>query len=388
MDQSELAFRLLARRYGAELAYTPMFLAKLFCTVPAYRRDHFATCAKDRPLIAQLAGDDPKTMLMAGAMLEERGVDAICVNLGCPQQIARKGRYGAYLLPQVGRVCEILRTLERNLGVAITCKVRLLSTVEQTVEACLRFQDAGVSMICVHGRTVEQNKQRSGAANWDAIAAVVSALDVPVLANGGVSSLEDVYACMSATGAAGVMSSEALLENPALFVGNRAADGAYISQRRLASEYVALAREHEAPLKSARSHVFKFAHGALMAHTALRDRLVTAGSYSDLENVVLALDAVDPDCDLEPWHHPPEGKVHSVERAWYFRHRSGFAQSLHADDDNGDAQQQRLARRLLKAKRKAFIRDRACARRAALTRHEPPGWARADSHPPSVSDPR
>lgn len=124
VGQSELAFRMLARRYGADLCYTPMFLAKLYATVPEYRADHFSTCAADRPLIAQLAGHDADTMVRAGLLLQSC-VDAIDINLGCPQGIARKGRYGAFLLPDVERVCTIIRALTSELDVPVTCKVSM-----------------------------------------------------------------------------------------------------------------------------------------------------------------------------------------------------------------------------------------------------------------------
>lgn len=132
--QSELAFRLLARRYGAELCYTPMLLAKLYAAVPEYRADHFSTCAADRPLVAQLAGHDPDTMVRAALLLQPH-VDAIDINLGCPQGIARKGKYGAYLLPDVERVCQIVRALCAAIDLPITCKVRAGARARAPVHA-------------------------------------------------------------------------------------------------------------------------------------------------------------------------------------------------------------------------------------------------------------
>ena len=106
VDQSERAFRLLVRRHGCDLCYTPMLHADLVVRDAAYRRDHVPddACAEDRPLIAQLGGGDPATLAAAAREIAARGgCDAIDVNLGCPQACARRGGYGRYASPLNGR---------------------------------------------------------------------------------------------------------------------------------------------------------------------------------------------------------------------------------------------------------------------------------------------
>ena len=87
VNQSELAFRMLARQYGAELCYTPMLHSTLFAQEEVYRRDNFDPHAADRPLVAQFCGDDPATLLAAARHVQGR-CDAVDLNLGCPQAIA------------------------------------------------------------------------------------------------------------------------------------------------------------------------------------------------------------------------------------------------------------------------------------------------------------
>lgn len=87
---------MLSRKYGAQLCYTPMMHAAVFARDPTYRVENFVTCPEDRPLIAQFCSDDPDTFVKA-AKLIENDCDAIDLNLGCPQHIARRGHYGSFL---------------------------------------------------------------------------------------------------------------------------------------------------------------------------------------------------------------------------------------------------------------------------------------------------
>ena len=80
---SELPFRLLARRYGAELCYTPMIYSERFVGDAAYRAAELRTCAEDAPLVAHFCGNDASTLL-AAAKLAEPHVVAVDLNLGCP----------------------------------------------------------------------------------------------------------------------------------------------------------------------------------------------------------------------------------------------------------------------------------------------------------------
>lgn len=107
VDQSELPFRMLCRKYGATGAYTPMLHAKIFSESEKYRNEEFTTCAEDRPLLAQFCANDPEYLVAAGRLIQHQ-VDAIDLNLGCPQRIARKGKYGAFLMEDLDLVERIV----------------------------------------------------------------------------------------------------------------------------------------------------------------------------------------------------------------------------------------------------------------------------------------
>jgi len=93
---SELAFRLLARRHGAQLCYTPMMHADRFASDAAYRAAELQTVAEDAPLVAHFCGNDP-AMLLRAARLAQGQAAAIDLNLGCPQRSAHSGNYGSFL---------------------------------------------------------------------------------------------------------------------------------------------------------------------------------------------------------------------------------------------------------------------------------------------------
>lgn len=131
VDASELPYRLLTRRYNANLCFTPMIHAKMFTEKPKYRDKFWKVMdgmpPDDRPLIAQFCGHD-KHILLAAMQIVEHYVDGVDVNCGCPQGIAKRGRYGAFLMEEEDGdvVVDIVHHLSSNLSVPVSVKVRLL----------------------------------------------------------------------------------------------------------------------------------------------------------------------------------------------------------------------------------------------------------------------
>jgi tRNA-dihydrouridine synthase 1 len=287
VDQSELAFRLLTRRYGAEVTYTPMFHSRLFAESEKYRSQHFTTCPEDSPLIVQFCGNDPQTLLAAARHVEDKCV-AVDLNLGCPQGIARKGNYGSFLLDEPEKVCAIVRTLHQNLSVPVTCKVRMLPSQEDTINLCKALEEAGCALLTIHGRTREEKQQFTGPANWEIIREVKQALRIPVVANGGIATFADIERCLEETGADGVMSSEALLENPALFANIQE------TPCTLALEYLRICEDYTTDVKMMKAHLFKILFGALQLHTDLREEMVKARDLVSMKEVVRQLQSRPP----------------------------------------------------------------------------------------------
>jgi len=379
VSQSDYAFRTLCRQHGVDCAYTQMYHAKNFAKsktyqdhhmdiYPAYTRfdEHHATLfchqatlpIEQGPLVAQIAGHDPRTMLQAAQIIVERtsgAVQAIDVNLGCPQQIAKKGNYGAFLLRDMDTVCAVMSHLRRGLlpTVGLTAKIRIPDYDDPhgtALKRCIeRLVDSGVDWITVHGRTLIENKTAVRRCNWEKIALAVDTAreysngQVPIIANGGIEHPSDVRKCMDATGAQAVMSSEALLENPGLF-SSTTIDEQFMTPRQIlerqfsyAYQYLDLAtmyppvpgslgvRSGNAGHSVVKAHLFKFLHRYFHERPDLRDLLANHSKTPHIaqsRQVVTELLERYMDLSDDQLERAPSSQR---ENTWYRRHRTPSA---------------------------------------------------------------
>ncbi|WVZ78538.1 hypothetical protein U9M48_026233 [Paspalum notatum var. saurae] len=281
VDNSELPFRMLCRRYGADAAYTPMLHSRIFSENDKYRSMEFTTCKEDRPLFVQFCANDPDILLQAAKMVEPY-CDYVDINFGCPQRIARRGNYGAFLMDNLPLVKSLVQNLSANLHVPVSVKIRIFPRLEDTLAYAKMLEEAGASLVAVHGRTRDEKDGKKFRADWDAIKAVKDSLRVPVLANGNIRHMEDVRICLEHTGADGVLSAETLLENPALFAGYRTKewkeDGddngdSGLDQADLVIEYLKLCEKYPVPWRMVRSHVHKMLGDWFRVHPEVREEL-------------------------------------------------------------------------------------------------------------------
>ncbi|KII84622.1 hypothetical protein PLICRDRAFT_57589 [Plicaturopsis crispa FD-325 SS-3] len=252
VNQSDLPFRILTRKYGATLAYTQMLLPDKILDDPAYLEYHLRDLQADHdPVIVQLCGNDPEVVVRAGKMLQP-----YCDGIGCPQEHAKQGHYGAYLLPQKDwpLVEQIVSAMSHSLAVPVSTKIRLTQPASSTPLLAGRLEHAGASWITLHARHVSAQRRRHGAADLSEVARLKGAVDIPVVSNGNVRTWDDVAKNRATTSADGIMVGEALLGNPALFSGT-IPDAVEISL-----EYLELCRVHPGivALQNMQTHIRHF----------------------------------------------------------------------------------------------------------------------------------
>jgi tRNA-dihydrouridine synthase 1 len=318
VDGSELPFRMMTRSHGVTLAYTPMLHSKNFSDSAKFRSQHFTTCPEDRPVFAQFCANDPQLLLAAARHVQDQ-VDAVDINFGCPQGIAKKGHYGSFLLEEPDLICSLVRILHENLDVPVTAKIRLLPKLEDTISLAKRIQEAGASVLTVHGRTKEMKKQLVGVADWNAIKAIREAVTIPVISNGNIRCLADVEECLKFTGCAGVMSAEGLLANPTLFTGkiHRPID--------MSMELMQYLEKYPVHPGITKGHLFWILNptGILATHIDLRSRLqksTTREEYMEvltelrqrIDNTPLLENAENVPQDTDE-SSPPEKKIRTEE---------------------------------------------------------------------------
>jgi tRNA-dihydrouridine synthase 1 len=284
----------------------------------------------DRPLFVQFCANDPDVLLDAARRVESY-CDAVDLNLGCPQGIAKKGHYGAFLQDDWELVSSMIETLHRELVIPVTAKIRILETKEKTLKYAKMILLAGASIIAVHGRTREQKGHNTGLADWSVIRYLRENLppDTVIFANGNILAHKDIQKCLEATGADGVMSAEGSLHNPSIFSippspgsqvpgywRGRDGKGGYrldaVMRRYLDITYkhvISNDFRNSPSLLAMRSHLFNLLRPLISRHTHIRDALARSkpGDMESFEEIFLTVEAkvqealVEYDEESTPW---------------------------------------------------------------------------------------
>ena len=294
---SESPFRRLCRRFGADVVVTE------FLSAEGIRRENEATISKlrfgpdERPIGVQIFGADPEAMGEAAAFVTDVfGPEFIDINFGCPVKKVVKRNGGSGCLKDLSLVEGVIRAVSRSTSLPVTCKIRSgwNEEMRDPVTIALRCQDAGARVLALHPRT--RTQMYSGHAHWDEIAAVVQALDIPVLGNGDIKTPHDAYRMWRETSCDGVMVARGSFGQPWIFDQARdlldgrpmRPDPSVEARFSIALDHAKMANDYEPDRKGAalefRKHLGWYCKG-LPGSAELRKRLHAVTSLSEVEGI-------------------------------------------------------------------------------------------------------
>jgi tRNA-dihydrouridine synthase B len=220
---SESPFRRLCRSFGADIVVTE------FLSAEGIRRENEATISKlrfgadERPIGVQIFGADPVGMGEAAAIVTDIfAPEFIDINFGCPVKKVVKRNGGSGCLKDMALVQGVIRAVAARTHLPVTVKIRSgwSEDMRDPVSIARRCEDAGARALTLHPRTRAQ--MYTGAARWDEIAAVVEALEIPVIGNGDIKTPEDAARMHRETGCAAVMIARGSFGQPWVFTQARA----------------------------------------------------------------------------------------------------------------------------------------------------------------------
>lgn len=228
---ADRAFRELCTQFGAAYTVTEMVSSKGL-TMDDKKSGELLTIGSERPCGAQIFGDDPEIMAQAAVKCLEYKPDIIDINMGCPAPKVAMNGGGASLMKKPQLAYEITKAVVEAVNIPVTVKIRKGWDDDNinAVEMALLAQKAGASAVAVHGRTRQQ--MYSGTVDYDIIAEVKNALDIPVIANGDITDEQSAAIMLEKTNADAIMIGRGALGNPWVF----SRINAYLSECRVLPE--------------------------------------------------------------------------------------------------------------------------------------------------------
>ena len=211
------SFRLLCQEQGAGLTFTEMVSSKGMYYNDEKTKKLIDIDTRERYVGVQIFGREPDIMADVARKLNEVEFSVIDINMGCPAPKITKNGEGSALMRDPKLVGRIVEAVCRVSVKPVTVKIRkgYDDNSINAVDIAKRIEDAGASMISVHGRT--RSQQYSGVADWNIIANVKQEVSIPVVGNGDIISGEDAKRMMDETGCDAVMIGRGALGNPWIF---------------------------------------------------------------------------------------------------------------------------------------------------------------------------
>lgn len=215
---TDYVLRSLVRRYSPGVLLTTEMISSEYLAQTLNGRSGTEIFKRDEdhsPVSYQISGHKPEMMQKAAEFLNQYA-DMIDINMGCPVNKVVKGQDGCALMRNPQLAAELVKAVKSGTDKPVSVKFRLGYTADEMnfVEFGVKMQEAGADFITIHGRT--RSQMYSGQANWSKIAELKAAVDIPVFANGDVTSIEDALLCLEQSNADGVAIGRGALGDPTL----------------------------------------------------------------------------------------------------------------------------------------------------------------------------
>lgn len=212
---TNLAYRVIMKKHKADLVYTEMISAKglLYDNDKTWCLTKIDSC--EHPVSLQVFGGEKADLVKACKLIDESSdCDIIDINMGCPIKKVLKSFSGSYMMKDIDKTIDIVEEICRTCKKPISVKIRLGWDHDSIncVEFAKRLEKAGVSIIAIHGRT--KSDLYSGKCNLDYIKMVKEAVNIPVIGNGDIKTVDDAIYMLQYTGCDAIMVGRAAIGNP------------------------------------------------------------------------------------------------------------------------------------------------------------------------------
>ena len=218
-DVTDPAFRLMCKRFGADMVYTEFVSADALIRSVSKTEQKLNISDEERPVAIQIYGRDTATMVEAAQIVEQAHPDILDLNFGCPvKRVAGKGA-GAGMLQNIPLMLEITRSVVDAVKIPVTVKTRLGWDADHKIIVSLaeQLQDCGISALTIHGRTRAQ--MYTGEADWTLIGEVKKnpRMHIPIIGNGDVTTPQRARECFELYGVDAIMIGRASFGRPWIF---------------------------------------------------------------------------------------------------------------------------------------------------------------------------
>lgn len=289
---TDLPFRLICKEQNCGMLYTEMINAKALCYDDENTKKMLKIEEEEHPVAVQIFGSDPEFMGRAAQIMNQYPNEILDINMGCPAPKVVKNGDGSALMKNPKLAEEVLKSVVKNSTKPVTLKIRKGwdDNSVNAVEIAKIAEASGISALAIHGRTREQ--YYSGKADWDIIAEIKNAINIPVIGNGDVFTVEDAQNMLEKTKCDAIMIGRGAQGNPWIFkrinhymqTGEILPEPTLEEKINIAKKHLNLAVEEHGEyiaVREMRKHIAWYLKG-LKGSAKVRDEINKITSYEDV----------------------------------------------------------------------------------------------------------